>query len=124
MGSFPFERPNNPEFRTTFTLQNRWELFRVINLEINHRQGEDREYADTLNRMRVGKMSDEDISLLEKRVRPKNHSDLKEVNLYINPTRNLCAKFNTNYLNSLQGEEIELHARHYHATQNKYKPFI
>ena len=124
MGSFPFERPNNPEFRTTFTLHNRWELFRVINLEINHRQGEDREYADTLNRMRIGKMSDEDISLLEKRVRPRKHSDLKEVNLYINPTRNLCAKFNANYLNSLQGEEIELSARHYHATQRKYNPFI
>ena len=124
MGSFPFERPINPEFHTTFALDNRWELFRVINLEINHRQGEDREYANILNRMRVGKMSDEDIAILKERVRPKKHSDLREVNLYINPTRNLCAKFNTNYLNSLNGEEIELDARHYHATQKKYKPFI
>ena len=28
------------------------------------------------------------------------------------------------YINSLQGEEIESKARHYHATQKKFKPFI
>ena len=124
MGSYIFEKPKNPEFHATFTLHNRWELFRVLNLEINHRQGKDKEYAETLNRMRVGQMTDEDISKLNERVRPKKHADLNAVSLYILPVRKLCAKYNTEYLLSLPGEELELNARHYHPTQKKYKPFI
>jgi exonuclease III len=96
----------------------------VLNLEINHRQGEDKVYAEMLNRIRVGKMTEEDIAKLKTRVRPKNHPDLKGISLYIVPTRKACAKFNGEYLNSIEGEEIELKARHYHATQKKYKPFI
>ena len=124
MGSYIFERPNNPEFRTTFALNNRWELFRVLNLEINHRQGEDKEYAETLNRIRIGMMNEEDISKLKNRVRPKIHPDLKEASLYIVPIRKQCAKFNSNYIESIQGEEFELVARHYHPTQKTFKPFI
>ena len=66
----------------------------------------------------------EDISKLENRVRPKMHPDLKEVSLYIVPIRKQCSKFNTNYIESIQGEEFELTARHYHPTQKKFKPFI
>ena len=124
LGAFPFEKPKNPEFHATFKMENRWELFSVLNLEINHRQGEDRVYAEMLNRIRVGKMTEEDIAKLKTRVRPKNHPDLKEISLYIVPTRKACAKFNGEYLKSIEGEEIELKARHYHATQKKYKPFI
>ena len=53
----------------------------MLNLEINHRQGEDRVYAEMLNRIRVGKMTEEDIAKLKTRVRPKNHPDLKEISL-------------------------------------------
>ena len=87
-------------------------------------KGEDKEYAETLNRIRVGKMNEDDIAKLKTRLRPKNHPDLKEVNLYIVPTRKACAKHNKAYLNSLEGDEIPLKARHYHATQKKYNPFI
>jgi hypothetical protein len=69
-------------------------------------------------------MTDEDIDKLKTRVRRKNHPDLKDVSLYIVPTRKACAKYNIEYLNSLEGSEILLKARHYHATQKKYKPFI
>ena len=124
LGRFAFEKPINPEFHATFELHNRWELFSVLNLEVNHRQGEDKPYAEMLNRIRVGKMTEEDTSKLKTRVRPKNHPDLKEVNLFIVPTRNSCARYNMEYINSLQGEEIESKARHYHATQKKFKPFI
>ena len=124
LGALAFEKPKTPEFHETLNMENRWELFSVLNLEINHSQGEDKVYAEMLNRIRVGKMTEEDISKLKTRVRPKNHPDLKEIGLYIVPTRKACAKFNGEYLNSIEGEEIELKARHYHATQKKYKPFI
>ena len=124
LGSFAFEKPKNPEFHATFHLHNRWEMFSVLNLEVNHRQGEDKPYAEMLNRIRIGKMTQDDIAKLKTRVRPKSHSDLKDVSLYIVPTRRTCAKFNMEYLDSLEGDEIELKARHYHATQKRFTPFI
>ena len=124
MGAFPFEKPLNPEFHATFKLHNRWEMFKVLNLEVNHRQGEDKTYAEMLNRIRVGKMTEDDIAKLKTRVRPKNHQDLKEVNLFIVPTKIACTRFNKEYLKALDGNEIKLKARHYHATQRKFTPFI
>ena len=41
MGAFIFDIPFNPKFHATFKLKNRWEMFKVLNLEVNHRQGED-----------------------------------------------------------------------------------
>ena len=69
-------------------------------------------------------MSEDDISKLKERVRPRKHEDLKNASLYIVPTRDRCSKYNKIFLDSVEGEEIELNARHYHATQKKYKPFI
>ena len=60
LGAFAFEKPHNPEFHATYELQNRWEMFKVINLEENHRQGKDREYAETLNRIRIGAMTEDE----------------------------------------------------------------
>ena len=124
LGAFPFEKPKNPEFHATFELNNRWEMFQVLNLEINHRQGKDKQYADMLNRMRVGEMTDEDIEMLKTRVRHKNHPDLQNVGLYIIPTRKACARYNAEHLNSLKGDEILLKAVHFHPTQKNYNPFI
>ena len=98
LGAFPFEKPKNPEFHATFTLDNRWEKFEVLNLEVNHRQGKDKEYADILNRMRIGKMTDADIIKLETRVRPIGHPNLKEVDLNITPIRKTCSKLNSKNL--------------------------
>jgi hypothetical protein len=86
LGTYPFEKPKNPEFHATFHLQNRWEMFSVLNLEVNHRQGKDKPYAEILNRIRIGQMTEEDINKLKTRVRPQNHPDLKKVSLYIVPT--------------------------------------
>ena len=124
LGAFCFEKPKNPEFHATFHMHNRWKMFNVLNLDINHRQGEDKEYADMLNRIRVGKMTENDVAVLKSKVRPKGHPDLKEVQLYIVATREVCTKYNEKYLNTLTGDEINLKARHYHPTQKKFKPFI
>ena len=92
-------------------------MFKVLNLEVNHRQGEDKPYADMLNRVRIGQITDEDIAQLKTRVRTKNHPDLVTVSLYIVPTKLACARYNQEYLDSLKGEEMQIEARHYHPTQ-------
>ena len=124
MGAFGFEKPKNSDFHATFMLNNRWEMFSVLNLEINHRQGEDKSYAETLNRIRIGKMNEDDITKLRKRVRHKCRQELNEVSLYIIPTKTTCSKYNKKYLDSIEGEEINMKAKHFHATQKKFTPFI
>ena len=53
----------------------------VMNLEINHRQGKDKEYADMLNRVREGRQTNEDIEKLKERIRSYDHKDLSKVSL-------------------------------------------
>ena len=77
-----------------------------------------------LNRIRIGIITDDDIAKLKTRVRTKNHPDLAEVSLHIVPTKLAFARYIREHINSLEGEEIQLKARHYHATQKKFKPFI
>ena len=42
----------------------------------NHRQGEDREYAEILNKFRVGEVTENDLGKLQQRVRPLGHEDI------------------------------------------------
>ena len=57
-------------------VQPHWELFGVINLVENHRQEDDAQYADILNRIRIGEHTEDDLSILQKRVHPRDHSEL------------------------------------------------
>ena len=124
MGRYICDEPINKEFKLTHSIQPRWKLFKSLILEQNHRQGNDKPYADLLNRIRVGEQTDEDIKLLKTRVRPANHPDLKRASLYIVCKRRDCARINAQYLNSLKGDMINLKAIHHHATQKNYKPYI
>ena len=124
MGRFICDDPINNSFKVTHSLNPRWKMFKSLILEINHRQGNDKPYADLLNRIRVGKHTEEDIALLRTRVRLAKSPDLKEVGLYIVCKRKECAQINEEYLNSLPGELLTIKARHHHATQKKYKPYI
>ena len=79
LANYIFEKPRNPAFMSTFLLASRWQMLQVINLETNHRQGEDGAFADLLNRVRFtkkGQLLPEDLKTLEERVRPANHPDL------------------------------------------------
>ena len=124
MGRYICQEPFNPDFKITHALTPRWMMFKSIILETNHRQGKDKPYAELLNRIRVGKQTKEDIATLRQRVRHRNHPDLKSASLYIICKRKACAEMNTKYLNSLHGELVTIQAKHHHATQAKYKPYI
>ena len=123
-GRFIFDRPSNSAFHITYELDSLWHKFMILNLEINHRQGKDKEYADLLNRVRVGKQTDDDIKKLKARIRPYGHADLEEVSIYIVCRKIDCARINNQYLDSLPGEEIALKATHFQKSQKKYNPII
>ena len=104
-------------------------MMTVINLEENHRQNEDKDYADLLNRMRRKKYIDEDqrrndIAKLKTRVRPREHPDYDDVNLYVVCTNMKAAQINNKFLSELEGEKITLKASHLHSAQAKWKPNI
>lgn len=69
---YVFEEPTSMEHAVSQKLRNLWNMFTVVNLEENHRQGEDRSYAELLNRVRTGEWTDKDIKMLETRVRDED----------------------------------------------------
>ena len=124
LGRYIFEVPSNPEFGITHSIDPRWEMFKSIDLEINHRQGDDKAYADLLNRIRIDKHSIEDIELLETRIRPEGHPDLSNASLHIVCKRHQCEKRNMKYIDSLEGQLYKIRAVNHHSTQKNYKPLI
>ena len=63
-----FEEPVCQDYKIAFHSGTHWNSFDVINLVENHRQNSDKEYANLLNRIRIGHQTNEDLSLLETRV--------------------------------------------------------
>ena len=103
----------------------RWQLLQVLNLTKNHCQGTDNEFADCLRRVREveqGKLNDEDKALLETRVQPKGHEDLKAASIIIVCTEKKCAEMSLEYINNLKGEIVAINAINYRTTQKNYKP--
>ena len=66
-GRYVFDKPIQEQYLATFLSDPLWEKFKCISLTINHRQGEDRPYAEMLNRIRVGEQSVDDVLTLASR---------------------------------------------------------
>ena len=77
MGKPIWSAPRSDEYLNSFLVDSLWEKFVVVSLEENHRQEEDRLFADMLNRIRVGSFTNDDIDILQTRVREEDHPDLK-----------------------------------------------
>ncbi len=67
-GRFIFERPMGAKAASAYDLFSLWEEFKPVVLEHNHRQGEASSWADTLNRLRIGKIEKDDKILLQSRI--------------------------------------------------------
>lgn len=120
-GKYIWQEPVNPEFSLVYNIKSHWETFEYILLEENHRQGNDKEYADMLNRIRVGKQTEKDIEVLSTRVRPYGHPDTKGA-LFICCTNKEVTKHNTQRLNELDGDIVALKAITYHKSLPNFHP--
>ena len=124
-GRFIFQKPSNKDFHEYFDDFNIWKSFNVLNLVRNHRQGNYKRYAELLNRMRVGKLTTEDVKLLKSRVRPNlNHPDIPDDALHV-----FCTNKEVNHINE-QKLEINLNevhvlkADHICDTQQNFRPTL
>ena len=126
MARHVFQSPSNPKSKLLHDIDNLWQKFEVITLKTNHRQGEEREYADLLNRIRVAKVqpSEEDIAVLKTRVFPRDSTELPDDALLVSGENKIVNKVNEYKLNKLPGELIELNAVVYSNTRGNFKPKI
>ena len=118
-----WEEPQEEEYQTCYYLNSHWEQFTVITLEENHRQRDDFEYANILNRIRTGDETEEDITALRNRERPESHKDLEGAT-YISCTNEVVNKFNNIRINELQAEVLEVEAVSFHQTIKNFKPKV
>ena len=101
-----------------------WQKFECINLEINHRQGEDKEYANILNRIRTGDQTADDIEKLKERVRGEKHHDIKKEKdaLFIFGTNKKVNEMNNKRIKALKAEEKMIKAICIHRTIKNFNP--
>ena len=125
MGNYIYEDPRHEDYIQSHLANPRWKMFQCLILEKNHRQGKDKIYADLLNRVRIGEQTEDDLKVLNERVRPSNHEDIRNADLYIGGKRRQCAKINKNYVfHQLKGEIIKLEAINFHQTRKNFQPKI
>ena len=119
-----FAKPWNKEFQTDYDMGPIWWEFDSINLVTNHRQGSDKHYADILNRMRIGELTDEDLKTLQTRVFSENHPDLPKNALNIRCTNKEVKKINEEKLKENPNPEIAIKAINIQTTKKNFKPKI
>ena len=123
-GRYIFCEPSNSQFSLVNDIDPLWKKFQCINLEINHRQGEDKDYADMLNRIRIGEETPKDIEKLKERVRKADHNDIKQNQdaLFIFGTNSKVNAMNNKRLKALKGEEYTVEAITIHKTIKNFNP--
>ena len=123
-GRFIFLDPRDSQFFLTHEIDPLWKKFECINLEMNHRQGEDREYAAMLNRIRVGEETKEDIEQLKSKAKKEDHRDIKQEKnaICLFGTNKNVNKVNNRRLKQLKEEEYVIKALAIHKTIKNFNP--
>ena len=124
MAGFPWETPSADNYLKKHLLGPHWDLFTSIILKTNHRQGEDHEYADMLNRFRVGIFNEEDMGKMRKRVFRRNDPRIPADRVSIFGTNPEVNQVNDFSLLQHDGELYESRAIVRHKTLKNYEPAI
>ena len=127
LGRFIFDHPVLTDYHETHLCNSRWQMFECTLLEKNHRQGKDKSYADLLNRIRTGNHTEEDMEILETRIRNKGHEDLETAELFIGGKRKQCSNLNDDYIFKKMkdsGKLFKIYSINYCSSNKDFKPRI
>ena len=125
LGRFIFDDPIRAEYKAVHKANPRWQMFQSTILEKNHRQGKDKEYADLLNRLRIGCHTEEDVETLETRIRKKSEIDFKQIDLFIGGKLKPCTKLNENYIfKELPGKLYKMKSINFDSCREEFQPKI
>lgn len=91
-GAYIFQEPKCAKYREVRKVFDLWQMFKCVDLKVNHRQGDDRVYAELLNRLRFKSkgedLSEDDLALLNSRVKlpqdPENATKIFGKNVPVN----------------------------------------
>ena len=107
-GNFVFDKPFNDNFAAYDNAMHVWKSFEPYLLRHIHRQSEQREWADVLNQLRIGNVTDEAKQLLETRVTKEEH--LHDKAMHVMYTNQEVHDLNTKMLNKIDKPMVELQA--------------
>ena len=122
-GKYIFQPPSSYPIINDVTTGTLWNLFDIINLTYNHRQGNEKEYANLLNRIRLNQQTMSDMIMLQTRIRPIDHLDVQTIT-HIKCTKACVKHYNDKRLNIMQGDLFTIKAQYFCDTSNKYQPRI
>jgi exonuclease III len=120
-GKYIFEQPTCESYHVPFLVDQK---VAIIHLVKNHRQEEDKLYADVLNRIRSGEQTPEDMTLLRTRVRPEGHPELPQDALVVTPLNREVNRINEERLSEVKAEEHVIEARCSSRTKGSVKPYV
>ena len=103
--NYIFEKPKNHKFTFTFLNDSIWRKFMPVILRTNHRQGENKVYAEVLNRIRIGNILRSDLQTLRERVIESSFNAIPKDVLFVTSTNATVNEFNEYCLQRLPGEE-------------------
>ena len=115
-----FDEPRNPSFALSYTVRSLWSLFEVVELKTNHRQGDNKDYAELLNRVRIGIHTNTDLEILRSRVTSAYPID----SIHLFGKNKDVNDFNNHRLADLPGEEYVIPAINIHPARGNFKPSI
>merc|ERR1712026_139762 len=96
-----FKPPKSNKLKLVHTVHSLWHQFEPYILKENHRQNDDKQYGDIINRIRFGLHTDEDIEILETRVIADFPSSVPPDALHIYGKRRLVQAYNSQKLQEL-----------------------
>ena len=125
LGRFIFDDPLRTDYKSVHQANPRWPMFQSTILEKNHRQGKDKDYADLLNRLRIGCHTEEDLEILETRIKKQTEIDFKQVDLFIGGKLKPCTKLNENYIfKEMSGKLYEIKSINFDSSREDFKPKV
>ena len=125
-GRYIFEQPSHPEYSEAYGdgSDSLWSTFQAVSLTHNHRQaGGDRMFAELLNRVRVGGHGEEDLRVLQERVRHEGDPEIADCPR-ICATVSEVADYNILQTNKLEGRLYIFNATHFIQSRTNFTPLI
>ena len=122
-GRYLFQSPVNEAFEIFHSIAPLWKSFSPIVLRENHRQGEDRVFAEILNRIARGVQTKDDLEILSGKVAGKD-STLPSDALYIYSLNADVNEKNDAFLDMIDESEVTIDAIVRHSTIKNYKPLV
>ena len=93
-------------------------------MEENHRQGENKEFADILNRLRIGAHTTEDIAKIKTRVVEDMSNTVPGDALVIFGKKRCVKEYNNKMMNQLDGRLEEISAKHINPLNKNWRPNV